>query len=311
MSQLIATALVLFAVTTTTGFILSRSARTMNIKMNVKDLPEHGLSIISPSHPSFNKRLATLLKGEPNEVLDSLRPFSVVLENKDQRTVVAYMLQWCFTTPDGTNDCFRKAVVNPVALMEGGSLSEQYDTQSGWIKPNSSSFFSLVSLDGRGTFRFSISQDEAAQIKQGKRFDQRELLRRYVSELAKYAEITVSIDGAFFDDGTFVGPDSTGFFAQTKAMIDAKSDLLNEINLELSRPSASREEVFSKVAAAASQPEINLNSSSTPIDYYNFYKKSYADEILRAKQVSGEDKALALALRPLRKPWPKLHKKQD
>jgi hypothetical protein len=312
MSKLIATTLVLFAVlSTTTGFVLSRSVHTMNIKMNVKDLPESGLSLISPTHSSFNGRLTELLKGEPNDVLDNIKPFSIFLENKSQHAVVAYMLQWCFTKPDGTNDCFRKAVVNPVALMDGGGLPEQYDSQSSVIKPNSSRFFSIASLDGRGTFRFPVSHDEAEQIKQGKRFNKQESLRRHVSELAKYSEITVSIDGAFFDDGTFVGPDTTGFFAQTKAMIDAKSDLLNEMNLQLGKTNASREEVFSQVEATAKLPDINLNSKSTPTDYYNYYKKSYADEMLRVRQTLGDDKALTSALHPLRKPWPKLRKKQD
>ena len=34
-------------------------------------------------------------------------------------------------------------------------------------------------------------------------------------EIAKqFSKVTIAVDGVFFDDGTFVGPDTTGFFIQ-------------------------------------------------------------------------------------------------
>lgn len=289
------------------GFSLNRSARAMNIKLHAKDMPEHGLIIIGPADPSFDGRLNALLKGERNEVAENLKPFSFFVKNQGSKTVVAYMIQWCFTTAEGRQDCHRKAVTNPTALMEGESLSEEMEEQSGRIKPGATRFFSLVSLDGGGSFRVRVSKQEADRFKQGD-FDRTEMLRRYSAELANYTDLTVSIDGAFFDDGTFVGPDAAGFFAQTKAMIDARSDLLNEIASELSKPGKSRDDVFTQVEAIANQAETELKSSSTPDDYYNHFKKAYASELLRVKNSQGVEQGLATALRPMRKPWPMLRK---
>lgn len=310
MSKLIVVALLLVIVLIAAlGFVSNRSAQAMTIKMHVRDLPEHGLTIISPSDPSFDGKLSALLKGEGNDVADNLKPFSIFIENKSKRTVVAYLIQWCFTAADGRNDCYRKAFSNPRALMGGENLSEGMERQSGRIKPNSNRFFSLVALDGRGAFRVPMSREELEEFKQGK-FDGKALLLRFSAELEKYTDLTVSIDGAFFDDGTFVGPDTAGFFAQTSAMIDANNDLLNEITLEMSRPNVSRDKVFKQIEKKAKQPEINLDSKSTPADYYNYYKKAYADEVLRMRQALGDDKSLEAALRPLKKPWPMLHKKK-
>lgn len=226
--------------------------------------------------------------------------------------MVAYLIEWCFTREDGTNDCYRKAVINPRALMEGEDLPPEYDEQSGKIKPDSTRFCSIISPDGSGPMRFEVSRDEAEKIKAGARYDKQTLLRRFSSHLAtKYSDITVSIDGVFFEDGTFVGPDNTGFFAQTKAGIDAKYDLLNEIASGLTNPSQTKDDVFRQIEATANQPDIRLDSNSTPTDFYNFNKKLYANELLQLRNAYGDDNALTYALHSIKKPWRKLQKKLD
>ncbi|HEX8174115.1 MAG TPA: hypothetical protein VF543_03230 [Pyrinomonadaceae bacterium] len=313
MKKVIIIALFLIMVlSTATGFVLQRSTQPMAIKMHAKDLPQHGLTIITPADPSFDGRLASVLKGKPNEVVDNLKPFSVFVENRGKQTVVAYLIQWCFTREDGTNDCYNQAVVNPRALMEGEDLPSEYDEQTEKIKPNAARFCSIVSPDSSGPIRFEISRNEAERIKAGERYDRQTLLQRFRSQLAtNYSDITITIDGAFFDDGTFVGPDNTGFFAQTKAAIDAKRDLLNEIASGLTNPGQTKDDVFKKIEATADQPNISLDSSATPTDFYNFNKKLYATEILQMRKAVGNDAALTYALRSIKKPWRKLQKKQD
>lgn len=196
--------------------------------------------------------------------------------------------------------------------MEGESLSEEQESQSSRIKPNTTQVVALISPDGSTPFRVRVSQEEANQIRQGATPDRKALLQRFMSELAtNYTDITVSIDGAFFDDGTFAGPDTSGFFAHVKAQIDAKRDLLNEVAIGLSNLHRSKEEVFSHVEKTAAQPDVRLDSNSTPTDFYNFYKRFYAREILEDRNAFGDDKALAVTLQPLKKAWPKLRKDQE
>jgi hypothetical protein len=300
--------LIISAGTVTAGFVMSRSARAMTVKVHKKDLPEHGLTIISPSDPSFDTLLTAHLKGEPNEMIDRLKPFSFFVENKSKQTVVAYTIQWCFTRSDGTNEYSIKTLVNPKALMEGDDLSEEMIEQSGRIRPNSTSFFSLVSPDGSGSFRVPLRPEEAEQFKKGIQPDRATLLQRYSDELSKYSDITLSIDGAFFDDGTFVGPDTTGFFDKTKAEIGARYDLLSEI-VHGSSKGKSKDDIFNDLANTANQPEVRLDSKSSASDYYNFHKRRLAAEISRARNIVGDEKALARALTPMKNQWRVLRKK--
>ena len=61
----------------------------------------------------------------------------------------------------------------------------------------------------------------------------------------------------------------------------------------------------------AEQPIESLDSSSTPADYYNHFKKLYGAEFLRRKSLQGEDNALARSLHALNKRWAILHKKDE
>jgi hypothetical protein len=136
-------------------------------------------------------------------------------------------------------------------------------------------------------------------------------LKRFSTQAEEFAEISVSIDGAFFDDGTFVGPDTSNFFAQIKAVIDARRDLLNEIAIGLSNPAMTTDSLYGRIQETAAHPSESIDSSSTPSDYYNYFKKFYASDILQTKKLHGQDKALAMAVQSMNKPWARLRKKQD
>jgi hypothetical protein len=291
------------------GFALSRSSKTVNVKMHIKDVPQHKLRLIGPSDPSFDERLRKELKGESNEVVDTLKPFSVFLENTGASPVVAYLIQWCFTKSDGSNQYYRKAVLNPQALMDGENLSPELRQQSGRVEPDSAIFLSLLSTAGSGILRTEASPQEAEELKQGKRLDQSSILQRFSAQAEKFSEITVSIDAAFFEDGTFVGPDTTNFFDQTQAVINAKRDFLNELAAGLSNSGTNKDSLYGRLREIATQPIESIDSSSTPADYYNYFKKLSASEFLQTKDVQGEDKAIEMALRPMNKSWATLRKK--
>ena len=110
-------------------------------------------------------------------------------------------------------------------------------------------------------------------------------------------------------DGTFVGPDTSNFFTQTKAVIDAKRDFLNELTAGLSNSGEARDSFYAHLQETAAQPIDFIYSSSTQTDYYNYFKKLSVSEFLETKKRQGEDKAIARALRPRKKPWAKLRKK--
>ena len=192
--------------------------------------------------------------------------------------------------------------------MEGENLSPELRRQSGRIEHDAAIFLSLLSTDGSGILRIEASPTEAEELKQGKRPSQSSLLQRFKAQAEQFTEITVSIDAAFFEDGTFVGPDTSNFFAQTKAVIDAKRDFLNELAGGLSNSGTTKDSLYEHLQETATQPVESIDSTSTPADYYNYFKKLSASEFLKSKDVQGEDKAIATSLRPIKKPWAKLRK---
>jgi len=297
-------------------FILNRRVQAVNIQVNTKSLPEHGLIIISPSDPSFDNELASIVKDEPNTFVESFKPFSALLKNTGNKTVVAYCLKWEMVKTDGTIVPRVIAESTPTALMDGGPPNlEHLSTSGGYtIAPNSVRFVSPFPSLGQGTgggiggyigdsadHRTIAAFQKAARDKSlSATFD---IIRK---ELQSYTSVTVSIDGAFFEDGIFIGPDSTQFFARLKTRIDAKHDLLDEIAFAI-KHNRNMEEIFSYMEEVTQSPEKVTEQASIATDY-NYFKRLAAEEILRMRNIWGDQKAIAIAIQSLRKPWPQIRK---
>ena len=56
-----------------------------------------------------------------------------------------------------------------------------------------------------------------------------------------------------FHDGTFVGPDTTNFFSQTKAVIDAKRHLLEEIADDVTVKNRERIDIYRQLKETTDQ----------------------------------------------------------
>jgi hypothetical protein len=57
-------------------YILNQLKETPHVRFKVKDFPEHGMFIISPSDSSFISMMAELTKGKSDLSLHSLKTFS-------------------------------------------------------------------------------------------------------------------------------------------------------------------------------------------------------------------------------------------
>lgn len=285
----------------------------MTIKIHGKDLSKHGLTLILPSDPSFDQRLSEQNKEGATTAADAMKSLSVLLENKTQQTIVAYRVLWCFAKIDGETHCTKKTVTAPRALMEGENLPPEVDAQTGKIKPKSARLISVISLDDAGQPRIGvgITPEEIEKMRQGLRPDPNVLRDRAIDAFAKYSDVTVSIDGAFFEDGTFVGPDTTGFFDEMEAQVNAKRDLLTEVAGRAADSTEPKEQIFQYLESVADQSVNSLNPKSTPEDHYRYYRKFYAQRILRSRQRMGEEETITEALSSRSKPWKALIKKGE
>ena len=125
------------------------------------------------------------------------------------------------------------------------------------------------------------------------------------------SNVSVTLDAAVFDDGTVVGPDSLNYFGQLNAEIQAKEDLLQEA-LSAAQANKPLDRLFKKFEVIATD-DAKGNAPSGPTspatDYYNFYKREFAKELLEIRrQMKDDNRAVWIATRPLYRKRPALAK---
>ncbi len=294
----------IIVLSTTTGFIFSRIKQTPQMRVNAKDLPKQGLIIIKPSDPAFNDLAAEFLQSVPDEEMASLKPFSVLVKNTGTKTVVAYTIVWEGTEASGKKQAYVITHANSEALTD----SEEYfkaisrTNFDKTIKPGAARLLSLLPLpantSGAGGGGFGRQQNEPTPLEQSPpalgEANRAETVQRYASQLlAQYVELTVSIDGVFFEDGTFAGTDTKGFFDRMKAQVEAKHDLRKSISEQL-KLGKSKDEIFEDLKAKANVKGTasNLLRDSTPADYYNFFSKFFAAQFLQLRALHDDDYVL-------------------
>ncbi|MBD0371860.1 MAG: hypothetical protein ICV60_13555 [Pyrinomonadaceae bacterium] len=292
-----------------TGFTsVNRSKQMPSVQLNIKDLSEHGVVIVPPSDPSYDKLVESLLPGTSRESLSTVKPLSFVVKNMTNKTIVSYSLKWEMVSIDGKTSVRKNNYVAPRALMgEDSTGSPQV------IKPNTARFFSLVSAlemnqdpenQRGGGFVGTMRPTNSIRNQNDFVASQIETVK---SDVTRYKAITVSIDGLVFEDGTFVGPDTTGFFDNLKALQDAKRNILEEVQRDI-KQKKSADEVFSKLETIANGPKTSLGRAKTATEKYNHYFKRYASELLSMKKYSDGETAIKKALKDLDKNWIKLKK---
>lgn len=111
-----------------------------------------------------------------------------------------------------------------------------------------------------------------------------------------------------FSDGTFVGPDETGYFSQIKAQVAAKFDLLRGTAIAIQQ-NRTPNEIYAHIQTIVDAPPISIGHDSTSADHYNFYRQLYASEMMEMRTAQNDDtRALAYALIPFNRMWPTLQR---
>jgi hypothetical protein len=300
-----------------TGFVISRGTQNMSVRMSAKDLPEYGLTIVTPSDPDFDVLAAEHIKDMPAEVSDNIKPLSILIRNKSRRAVVAHAIIWDCVDADGKSQRVKKIYANSEALTDGEEyISALPRTNLGkTISPGKERLFSLVTLprsarrDGPGGGG-SSSHSNSSQVEGDEPSSTEGLAQTGSKWLSKCVELIASIDGVFFDDGSFIGPDEAGLFNQIKSQVEAKIELRREIKEKLTRGTPA-DEIFKDLASEANAAApANLASITTSEGHRAYFRKFFANVFLQQSKAYGQDKGLEMALGPMGKgrPEPRLRK---
>jgi hypothetical protein len=202
---------------------------------------------------------------------------------------VAYSLKWELTREDGKVSTQSRNYIAAWKLM-GMKGSDDATI----IKPNS---FVVMTPSNFDVADYSGASDPTLLAS----------LSTVRTELAHYTAIGITIDGAFFEDGSYAGPDSNEFFSRVETLLNAKRDTCLEI-LQLSAQGLPAEEIYKHLEGVAKEPNVDSSDSSTKANLYRKYKKNAATEILKMRSTSGDARAVEFATRLLGNKWPDLRK---
>jgi hypothetical protein len=268
--------------------VVTPTMKRSDMKFNLKDFPEEGISLIAPTDAAFAKNLPA-------------DPYSVVLKNTSSRAVAGYAVKW--ECSDGRTEDVNRSVsydriVSNVAavIFLHGEEKERRDVinrTAQVIKPQSTW---MISFDFPARQLGVAGEQPAPDIDEAVFEDVR----------AACPNMTVIADGIFFDDGTFIGPDTSNFFTETKTQMDARYELLMAVQNQL-RSGKNRDEVFTELERLRDKTQ-SLGDQPTIADLRAYFRSMFAMDLVGKKNLWGIEKAIAEIQEQLSKPWVTLRK---
>ena len=286
------------------------------VRFHTRDLQENGVHIITPVDPSFAELAA---KHFEKRTPEALQPLSVFIKNSSKRLVLGYALTWEILDAEGKTITSKTvAYSEPGALMGAEIPKDLIHTTA--IEPGAERCFTVNSqiekeAVGPGGFggAFSLrTTEESARALQAMIANQKgeeiasTLRAMWADQLSHASDVTVSLDGVIFDDGTFVGPNKTGFFERMQAMLNAKVDLLREITVASEQDKL--DETFDSIAAKSRESDVVLGTTASSDDWYYYFRKLYASEISNQRRVHGKENVVRYLIESYRRARPELKK---
>jgi hypothetical protein len=256
--------------------------------MRIIDLPDSGLKLVQSQDPNFNNLIKASLAGEAVPELDALKPYTVILQNNSSSVLVAYAVRWEYTKPDG-----RRAHVDysdgQVGRLLDGAIRKPitpYDEGGAMLYPHS-----FVVVTPTTTLKTaSGARDRASDP------NYQALLQKLASRFSQGQDVSATLDGAFFEDGSFVGANNTHFFEKFTSEVRARQNLAQRIVESIGQGRSVRDvarEIQESLPAVP--PKLALAPEGTLQGYDDYYKHEYASAFLSVYRNSGQEAALAWA----------------
>jgi hypothetical protein len=275
---------------------VARKMESTSVRFEVKDFPEHGIFLITPSNPSFTSLEAKLTNHKGASIAGS---YSVFLKNTGKRAVVGYRIKWgCI---DSRGEAAGRDVSNIVSWIflhgEEDDRRRAVKRSAEVINPGSTWFISFGVPE-----RPVEGSDADATLRPGE-FDESEK----PEPITECASVTVVADGLFFDDGTFVGPDTTDFFTEVSSQLDARYEILRGVRDDLAA-GKKPEEIFKGLELIRDRNSVRLGDRPTRDEFLAYFRSLFAQDVLGTKELRGAGGAFEEVQSLLSKPWVKLRK---
>ena len=284
-------------------------AQSTMMRHTAIDLPEHGLTIITASSPLFDAEMSKFLAhpGEDlSEHVEALKPFCAFLVNNSGQNLVAYKLKWDLVRPDGTAKTKFSSTINPAKLT--GEVAPAGLPAKGELGPGTAR---LITWEpSLANILYSLRGSRGAESADRKKVT--EFLTRMEEGLRQLtgpaASLTVSLDGAFFSDGTFVGPDTDNTFVEVQSYVEAKADLRRLVE-NGRREGKNTTEVLDQIRAAFDDVNVAPSEHPTPADLKTVFMKMHVDDLQRMRKALGDESSAEKITHPPRRDAPRLRKR--
>lgn len=202
-----------------------------------EDLPKHRLVLVPPASEDYDplladiqRRLADPIDGSPPlperlrpRISPEDRPTSAILLNRSSKAIAALQVVWRFETETGRSYRHSEGMLSPQGLLLrfGRSDDAQFKLYGYWhtILPGSKRYLGESGMVGDNTDVRPPAPDEKWRggIIGGTG-------RGGGNSRDPIRQVTLMLDGVFFLDGEFVGPNAERLFEQTVA--EAESHLM-------------------------------------------------------------------------------------
>lgn len=281
----------------TTGFVFSqynKNRQNMQVRYSAKNLPEHGITIVLPTNPEFDVLAKNLLAKQDDPDFEKIRPFSIFLKNNSSKVVVAHSIVWKFVETTGKIVDFKINYVDSPALTDGILNIESDEQASESIPVGSYKFLTLapkLNPQGGGGGNSDLTNDNNVLDtieKSSTEEKRRKAIESLYSKVLKNAnEVLILLDGAFFDDGLYVGSDTTNFFNVVDAHVRATRDVISSISKILG-DSAQENKILKTLQEKGESRLKKSRDLSNPEEQYEDSIRIVATYLSKLKQISGE-----------------------
>lgn len=258
---------------------------TGNTALNMTDhaLADNGLSVLLPTDAGYSEELNKLqFSNKPG--MDAAKPFSVIVKNDSRKAVAAFAIRWKIKDPNGFVRTQNVMQLEARALLDGGRRrADQLSIAGGASR--------LVTVEG------IIMNLEA--------------LRNFSSafQAPEFTVVSVELDLAVLDDGEVIGPDHVGMLPIFKAAVNAKQDLMEEVNGKLTQGGSLHGILLSLNNANQKAPK--TYDPMDPIATYAATRQQYLNELTTTEQNFGEEVAMRSLKHHQYDNRPNIHRRDD
>lgn len=266
--------------------------------MNIQPLQTSQIKVLPGSSSEASALLAKTPNAESGELWPRLQPFSILLVNCTEKTIIGYAVQWDFTMLDGTRRSRSYHYGQPDALLDNGTtkIDAVRRLHSKMIAPFSSQLvYPLAQIALPLQLTRPLSPSDEGELED---FEQ-------LARLS--AQVVFTLDAVLFEDGTVLGTDNTQFTAAYEAAFAGEQQIVKYIvasaisgvsPADLARAIEAQKEEASK--------SIANGRASNSQRVFSVALVAFANEFLSVERKAGYDAAVAVAKEHLYESSPKL-----